>query len=201
MTRLGRRGGGLGEALVTLALASLLLAGAASVSGRILRRARAPAAARAAASELRRARAEAVSRQRNVGLRFERLPGGAWSAELVEDGDGDGIRTADIRRGIDRVREGPWRVRDRWGVEPGFVRGLTSLRSPPPDQQPLGSLDDPLRFGSTDIVSCSPRGTITPGTIYLTDGLERQFAVVAYGSTARVRVWEYVLPRGEWVLR
>lgn len=120
---------------------------------------------------------------------------------FVEDGDGDGIRSDDLRRGIDRITEGPVPVRDRWGIEPGYARSLVSLTSPPPDEDRLSNLEDPVRFGSRDIVSCSSRGTITPGTFYLSDGSERQLAVVVAGSTGRVRVWEYQLERRLWVLR
>lgn len=196
-----RRGGGLLDALATLAILGLLLAGAVGLTGKALQRQRAPAAARLAASDIRRLRADAVTSGRHQGMRFVRAGDGAWSVTFVEDGDGDGIRSEDIRRGIDRVKAGPSALEDRWGLQPGYARSLRRLRSPPPDSALLAHLDDPVRFGASDIASSSPRGTITPGTIYLSDGAERQLAVVVAGASARVRVWEYLLEREEWVLR
>jgi hypothetical protein len=195
-----RRGGSLLDVLAMLAVAAILLAGAVAMTGRAYQRWRAPAAMRVAESDFRRIRGEAVARRRNEGITFQRDGAGRWTMTFVEDGDGDGILTEDMRRGIDRVRQGPFLVRQRWGVEPGFAGSLRTLRSPPPDPETI-RLDDPVKFGARDIVSCSPRGTITPGTVYLTDGTERQLAVVVYGATARVRAWEYLLGPGQWVLR
>lgn len=196
-----RRGYGLLEALVVLALLSLFLAGAVGVGGKAVQRARAQAAARLAASEFRRLRSEAVASGRFQGMRFERALTGEWSITFLEDGDGDGILAADVARGTDIVRSGPHGLAERWGLQPGYSRRLESLRSPPPSGDRLEHLEDPVRFGRTDLASCSPRGTITPGTIYLSDGLERQFAVVVAGASARVRVWEYDIDRAEWILR
>jgi hypothetical protein len=49
---------------------------------------------------------------------------------------------------------------------------------------------DPVRFGSSDILSFSPYGTATPGTFYLA-GDASQAAVRVTGGSARVRlmVW------------
>lgn len=196
-----RRGTSLPEALVTTGLLALLLAGAAAVTGRAYQRSRAPAATRAAVSEIRRLRSAAIARGRHLGLQFSPGGAGGWSVAVIEDGDGDGLRTDDLRRGIDIVREPARPCRDRWGVSPGFARGLETLRSPPPENERLPSLADPVRFGTRDIISCSPRGVVTGGTLYLTDGSERQMAVVVAASTARVRAWEYRLERRSWVLR
>jgi hypothetical protein len=187
------------EALVALALLGVA-AGAAAITGAALQRNRAPAAARRAASDMRALRWDAVARARSAGLLLTK-PAGHWDVALVDDGDGDGLRTDDIRRGVDRLRGPAQWTRDRWGVEPGFARGLTSLRSPPPDDEALRDLTDPVQFGSRDIVSCSPEGSMSPGTLYLTDGGRRQFAVVACGPTARIRVWEYLIASRRWVQR
>ncbi len=196
-----RRGAVLADAACACVLLALLVAGAVGATSAAFERWRAPTAARAAAADMRAARSRAVARLRSAGLLFERGPGGAWMVSLVDDGDGDGLRSDDIRRGIDPISLGPELIETRWGVAPGFAASLQRLRSPPPDEQWLPDLSDPVRFGARDLLSCSPRGTATPGTLYLSDGRRRQMAVVVAGASARVRVWEYDLGRERWVLR
>lgn len=195
MTARRLRGASLLEALVALA-ACALLGGAVAATGATLQRSRAPAAAHRVVSDLRLRHFDAIARVRSSGLVLSRR-GELWLVAVAEDGDGDGLRTDDLRRGVDPVIEPARWTRDRWGVEPGFARGLEALRSPPPDDEPLRDLTDPVQFGQRDIVSCSPRGTMSAGTIYLTEG-SRQFAVVACGPTSRLRVWEYDRGRGRW---
>lgn len=196
-----RRGATVPETLVAAALLGLALAGGLGLVAAIAGRTRSSAGAHAVAAELRRLRSEAIARARNMGLGLELDGEGTWRVSIVEDGDGDGLRSDDLRRGVDRVREGPVAAVSRWGVQPGFMRGLAELRSPPPSETPLADLSDPVRFGTRDLVSCGPRGTITPGTMYLTDGRERQMAVVVAGGSGRVRVWEWRQGSRDWMLR
>jgi hypothetical protein len=67
----------------------------------------------------------------------------------------------------------------------GINSGAPAL---PPDCGDLAG--DPIRFGSSDILSFSPLGTATPGTFYLA-GDFAQAAVRVTGGSARVRlmVW------------
>jgi hypothetical protein len=59
---------------------------------------------------------------------------------------------------------------------------------------------DPVRIGSTNLLSFSPLGTATPGTIYVRshDGL--QLAVKITGATGRTRLLRYVPRTREWVV-
>ena len=61
--------------------------------------------------------------------------------------------------------------------------------APPPDH---GTLDtsDPIRFGSSNMLSFSPLGTATPGTLYLA-GEGILAAVRVNGGSARVRLMIY----------
>ena len=88
------------EMLVVLAL-SCLLAGVAvpSLSG-VLQRARIRGASRELTSLLRGTRSRAIAECRTLGLVFERDARG-WRHILYADGDGDGIRAADIASGTD----------------------------------------------------------------------------------------------------
>jgi hypothetical protein len=166
---------------------------------RAVARQEAVVAARAVAADVARCRREAIGAARRLGLVFTRGTEGEWHVALHEDGDGDGIRADDVRSGRDPVREPSRPFSARYGAgRPGFLAGLDELTSPPPQQRPLPSLDDPIRFGSGDTVTFTPQGAVSAGTLYLTDGLERQLAVVVHGSAGRVRVWEFHPPTGTW---
>lgn len=186
-------------ALVVLLLGALLLGAGTLAVRRQVARAEPVAAARAFASELRLRRSQAIARARRLGLVFEQRADGGWRVAVHEDGDGDGLRASDRASGRDPLLEGPWDFRVRFGaLGPGFLAGLPGLPSPPPSSRPLPDLEDPVRFGRGDVLSFSPRGTTTAGTLYLTDGHERQLAVVVAGASARVRIWEWLGPDEGW---
>ena len=188
--------------LGVLALMGLLLVGAAPSARRAIAREFTEISAHQLVSELRLRRGEAVACAVSRALVFSRNGEGEWVVALVVDGDGAGVRADDMRRQVDRVLEGPQAFVDRYGgARLGFHPSLRELRSPPPTNAPLGALDDPVRLGLADLVSFNPRGTITSGTLYITDGTDRQFAVVLYGLTARLRVWEYDLSLRRWLPR
>jgi hypothetical protein len=139
-----------------------------------------------------RARAYAIARNRNVGLKF-RKNGPRWEWALYGDGNGNGIRSSDIERGVDRYLGAayPW---DRNDVFPAI---MTGVRVPDPGSPGhyLDRVDDPIRFNSSDICSFSPMGESTPGSVYLWDGHDRMGAVRVFGGTAKIRTLYY--RRGE----
>jgi len=186
---------------VVVAIAALLALGAVVVARPHVEQMRMLSASRAVASDVRLARQRAVARARSTGILLERQAGGRYTLAIVEDGDGDGIRMEDLRRHVDVVIEGPVDVGARWGAVPGFKAGLAQLRSPPPDSDRVDRFDDPVKFGSRDLIACGPHGTATSGTLYLSDGKHRQFAVVVYGATCRVRTWELIGSPAAWVRR
>ena len=55
-----------------------------------------------------------------------------------------------------------------------------------------------MRFGRSDLVSFSPDGSASSGTLYVTDGRDGLYAVVLFGPTARVRVWRFDRRNGRW---
>jgi prepilin-type N-terminal cleavage/methylation domain-containing protein len=133
-------------------------------------------------SEFRKARSLAVLYNRYTAIRFERrLEGDAYAVYV--DGNDNGVRSVDIRSGIDRLVAGPFPLTaGAPGVRVGFNPGTPAV---PPAR---GTLEgDPIRFGRSDILSFSPLGTATPGTFYLAgDGI--QAAVRVTGGSARVRL-------------
>lgn len=195
--RAGERGAALAPLLVALAVVALALGASLPTVGRALRENRIRAATREMVSEMRIARHRAIAESGTRGLVFRR-EGEDWSYTLHADGDGDGLRTGDVRRGVDPPLERPQRLSERHPtVRPGFLP-RERIRRVPPARGFLRDLDDPVRFGNTDLVSFSARGRASSGTLYLTDGQTGQWAIVLYGVTGRVRVLRYDPERERW---
>jgi hypothetical protein len=138
-----------------------------------------------------------VAQGRGRGWEFRRDNVG-WYWLEVQDGNGNGLRRAEIAGGTDRVLSGPHRL-EHWveGVRPGFPE-IDAIPGIPPRGGLIDRLDDPVKFGRSDLVGFSPRGSASSGTLYLTDG-DSLFAVVLYGPTARVRVWRFETAARRWV--
>ncbi len=129
---------------------------------------------------LRQTRARAVTEARYVAVVFEEVDDDPVFL-IYGDGNVNGIRRQDIRSGSDeRLRE-PYRLSDAF---PGVRYG--SL--------PAGA-DAPffpgLRIGRSKIVSFSPLGSSTTGTLFLSNQYGLVYAVVVFGSTGRVRIARY----------
>jgi hypothetical protein len=185
------------EVLVVLAiLAALVLAGAPAAA-HLRDGGRAAAGARWVATSFAAERWRAVTLARSGGYHFA-PDAGVWSWLPVEDGNGNGLRTTEVRTGTDRAREARRRLgADVNGVEFGIPPG-GPFPEAPPGTGTLVSGDDPVRFGRSDLVSFSPDGSASSGTLYVTDGRDGLCAVVLFGPTARVRVWRFDRRNGRW---
>lgn len=187
------------EALAVLLLGALAALVVWPAAATLRDAGRAAAGARVMASTFAALRWQSVARRRAVGLYFERR-GRDWVWWHVEDGNGNDLRIAEIRSGVDPVRSGPHRLGDRVErVELGFP-AVGSIPQIPPKTGPIASLDDPVQFGRSDLVSFTPTGGASSGTLYVTDGRRTLHAVVLFGPTARVRVWRYDAERRRWTL-
>jgi type II secretory pathway pseudopilin PulG len=181
------------ETLLVVSIVVTLVGLAVPVTLEGLEEARTRGAARYLATRIRLARAMAAARSRTIGLCFERV-GAEYAYALYEDGDRDGIRTADIEQGIDRVvapRE--WPTTSFPGVRFGFLAGV------PPIGGDAGDLNDPVRAGSSDIVSLTPIGTATGATLYLCGPKRSQYAVRVLGTTGRTRVFQFDRASATWI--
>ncbi|MGE5413027.1 MAG: Tfp pilus assembly protein FimT/FimU [Syntrophomonadaceae bacterium] len=138
------------------------------------------------------ARSYAISRGRNVGLKFRRN-GDRYEWALYADGNGNGVRTAEIASGVDRYLgiSYPWTRND---VFPGIMTG-TRVPDPGSPGRYLDRIDDPIRFNASDICSFSAMGESTPGSIYLWDRHDGMAVLRVYGETAKMRSLYY--RRGE----
>jgi hypothetical protein len=195
--RRSTRGLSLPELLTSLAIVSLvcgLSASAASVFSGILSL---RSATREVSSLFRMARSRAVFGGTYVGVKWTHGPGGAVSITVHEDGDGDGIRNDDIASGVDRRVHGPIPLKRRWPrVSVAFLPGF-AVRDP--SGGAVGDLEDPVRFGRSDIASFSPRGDSSPGSVWIGDDRGRQALVRLSGANGRIAVYEWAAARRTWV--
>jgi type II secretory pathway pseudopilin PulG len=171
-----------------LLMASLLIPGLRAYS----QEAHLLGAAEKFCGQFREAYSLAVKQNVNTAIRFET---GGTTYSLYADGNSNGVLSADIAKGRDRRVAGPFELSGgaadvRVGINPG-------VPAIPPD---AGTLDpaDPIRFGASNMLSFSPLGTATPGTLYLA-GEGAQAAVRVTPGSARVRV---LFCRGRrWAIR
>ena len=158
------------ELMFTLALAATLTAIALPLAGNAIDEMRTAAAARFVSGEVMAARMEAIKRSRPVGLRFQEWDGGYLYTTFV-DGNANGIRTADIEQGIDAPLSLGGRLSDKFAD----VRFELMPDDPDLDGNTAGSLDG-IRIGSARILTLSPDGTSSSGTLYVR-GRNAQYAV------------------------
>lgn len=144
--------------------------------------------------QFREAYSMAVKQNVYTAIRFENGAGGPVYS-LYRDGNGNGVSSADIVKGRDVRVAGPFELNG--GAADVRVGINANVPAIPPDS---GTLDpaDPIKFGSSNMVSFSPLGTATPGTFYLA-GSGAQAAVRVTPGSARVRI---LFCRGKkWVVR
>lgn len=191
------RGGTAAEILVVATLAGIAAAVALPAASRIRDAGRTEAGARYVATLFAAKRWEGVAGRRSVALHFER-DGGGWVFREAEDGNGNGLRTDELRRGVDRYVGAPVRLESRVeGVRVGLLPDR-SVPEAPPGNGVLPPDGDPVRFGVSDLVSFSPQGRSSSGTLYVTDGRGGLAAIVLFGPASRARVWRWREEEGRW---
>jgi type II secretory pathway pseudopilin PulG len=150
-------------------------------------------AVRYIATKLQQTRMEAVSRSSDVGWQFvSTITGYAYAPYL--DGNNNGIRTREIQSGIDS-RIGPIeQLADRFsGVDFGVVPGLPAID---PGGTPPGS--DPIKLGSSNILTFTSLGTSSSGSLYVRGSRDIQYAIRILGETGKVRVLKFDARAWQW---
>jgi hypothetical protein len=143
-----------------------------------------------------RCRAVAVMRGATCAVVFDRETGGRWRCYVAEDGDGDGVRRADIHSGRDPV-VGTDVVLGTGGAGPGILR---DERVPDPSGRGIlgGDLSDPIRAGRGNMISFSSRGTASPSSVYFTDFSSRMVVLRIYGGTGRINRLSWRCGWSDW---
>jgi prepilin-type N-terminal cleavage/methylation domain-containing protein len=180
------------ELLFSMAIVGTLTAMAVPQGLRALDDFRTRTAARYLAQRIVDARFRAIKNWRASGLRFEpAVPD--YRITSVEDGNGNGLRTSEIQRGVDRTLTEPERIDAHFnGVAFGILEGV-----PDADGQPANGSDG-VRLGTSKILSLNADGTATSGTLYLHGSQRTQYAVRVLGVTGRVRVLKFDFVKGKW---
>ena len=129
---------------------------------------------------------EAIARSTDVGFQFVPTANGFSYAAYV-DGNSNGIRSADIQRGAEWTLFASEQLPDRFpGVDFGVLPGVPSVD---PDGTPPGT--DPIKLGASNILTFTPLGTSTSGSVYVRGRRDSQFVVRIFGETAKTRVLRF----------
>ncbi len=123
-------------------------------------------------------------RSAHVALRFDEGRSGITFRMFV-DGNHNGVRTIDIASRVDPALDAPARLSDLF---PGVAIAVSGDAG-----------RDPLRIGSSNLLSFTPLGTATSGTIFVRGRDGSQFAIRVLGATGRTRVQRYVPRTRTWV--
>jgi type II secretory pathway pseudopilin PulG len=155
-------------------------------------------AAREVSTILIGARDRAVFQGADVGVKWVSSEGDLVLS-VYQDGNGDGVTTADIKKGVDRLVAGPFGLRNKYpGITFSFVPGFNGTD---PGGAAIGDLADPIRFGASNICSFSPVGESSPGSVYLSNRQRRQAAVRVTPANAKIQVFTWHGKTLKWVKR
>lgn len=155
---------------------------------------RTAAAARYVSARLQRARMEAVTRSGSAALRFTRQSGHYDFASYV-DTNHNGVLSKDIQSGVDRLTQPADRLDNHFpGVEFGAIPDLPAV-----DSTGAAPGSDPIRLGSSDMVTFTPTGTATSGSVYIRGRRGAQYVVRVYGETGKTRVLKFMPGGGQWI--
>jgi hypothetical protein len=188
------RGATILDVTFALAIGTTITAVSVPVISGVVDDMRAAMAARYVAARIGTARLDAVRRSNSVALRFESADEDFVFA-VFADGNDNGVRSADIRAGIDPALSSFERLRDTFpGVRFGLMPGI-----PDADGQPATG-EDGVRIGSARLLSTSSDGSSTSGTLYIRSQ-RQQYAVRILGATGRTRMLHYQPQTRTWLAR
>jgi hypothetical protein len=142
---------------------------------------------------LQQTRSVAVLRAANTAVRFTRS-GSEYSYTTYVDGNNDGVRSADIQRGVDvEIRPGERLSYHFPGVSFGTLPNL-----PPVDPGAPSPGDDPVRLGAADLLSFTALGAATPGSLYIRGRGRSQYVIRILGETGRTRILKFDPATARW---
>lgn len=183
------------EALMAITVMIIVSGAAIPLAHASVDRTRASGAARYVAGRMAMARFEAVRRSAHVAIRFVEQADGYWLQTFV-DGNRNGVHTGDIGSGIDRPITASERLDYHFtGVAFGILPAVTGI-----DPGPFNTTD-PVQIGSTTLLSFSPTGSSTSGTLFIRSLRGHQFAVRVLGVTGRTRILEFNFGTSTWLAR
>jgi type II secretory pathway pseudopilin PulG len=151
---------------------------------------RSRAAARYVSGRFFDARMDAVKRSTRVACRFQ-PDADDFSLGTYQDGNGNGVLSTDIARGVDAQVAAPVRLSALYtGVRFGIGADVPLIDG--------GYATNPIRVSGGSLVTFGPDGTSSTGSVYIRGSREAQYAVRVFGITGRTRVFKYVRSTGVW---
>jgi prepilin-type N-terminal cleavage/methylation domain-containing protein len=189
------RGYSLLEVLMAMTILVIVAGAAIPLAHSGVDRSRAAGAARYVAGRMAMARFEAVRRSAYVAIRFVQQTDGYWVQAFV-DGNRTGVLARDITAGIDL----PITSGEQLGTHFSGVRFGIHPNVPGIDPGPFNPAD-PIQIGNSTLLSFSPNGSSTSGTVFIQGRRGSQFAVRVLGATGRTRVFEFNHATATWVAR
>ena len=181
-------GRGLLELLVAVSLAMVMVAAAIPKAQSMVHESRLRGAAFYLRGLMRQVRARAAAHGCYMGVVFDEVDGDPVFS-IHADGNANGIRRVDVDSGADPMLREPYRLSQTF---PGVRYGSLPAGAKEPFMRGL-------QIGRSHIISFSPLGSSTTGTLYLSNDYGLVYAVVIFGSTGRVRVARY-RGGGKWQL-
>ena len=150
-------------------------------------------AARYVAARIHRVRMEAIGRSTHVALQFVHGTAG-YSYGVYADGNGDGVRSQDISDGVDTRLSMVEPLMDNFaGVNFDVLPDLPPVD---PGAQPPGT--DPIKLGTSNLLSYSASGTSSSGSVYILGRRKAQYVVRVLGDTGRARVLRFDARSRQW---
>jgi prepilin-type N-terminal cleavage/methylation domain-containing protein len=192
------RGTSLAEMIVVLAILGIVFSLGLPPLTEVLAEEGLAAAAREVSTIFIGARDRAVFQGADVGVKWVSSDGDLVLS-VYQDGNANGVTTADIKKGVDRLVAGPFGLRNKYpGITYSFVPGFDGTD---PGGEAIGNLADPIRFGNSNICSFSPVGESSPGSVYLSNRKHRQAAVRVTPANAKIQIFTWHGKTLKWIKR
>jgi type II secretory pathway pseudopilin PulG len=180
------------DVVIALAVAMGLSALAMPLAAHVLDTARARHGGALLAAALRAARQSAVATRQTTAVVFDRV-GTGWGFRTCRDMNGNGVRRAEVAAGVDACG-GPT-VELSATISDVSIAVSAAIPGPEGDAPSV----DPVRFGPSDLASCSPAGGCSPGTVFIRSSGGAQFAVRFGSMTGRARLLRYEPGSRQWI--
>lgn len=182
--RVDETGRSLLELLLMVALAALV----SSAGLGALRHQRTERAGREAARllmhELQAVAYDARLSATDMAVVLEQPETGHATLQVLTDGNGNGVKVADVAAGIDRPVGAA-----RLAFAEGTARLAIARQVPTTDHGGMLTAGSaPVRFGIAPYISFSPRGTGSSGSIHISGPDGAPYAIRVLGSTGRLRL-------------
>jgi type II secretory pathway pseudopilin PulG len=184
------------EMLVMVLILAVTVTIALPTMGEIRRKVAIRTSTRRVADFLNLCRARAIFRNRRTAAVMRQIGASTWQLSIVEDGNNNGVLSRDMKNNRDVTTDavielecGPVRI--------GFLEGA-DIPDPSGRGRLKGGPKDPVRGGSSDIITFSPQGTARTCSIYFTDQHSSMRVIRVVGTTGRIRVLEWHQGQERW---